>query len=90
MLRAAHIFYSGRVQGVGFRYTAERLANNFGLTGWVRNLRDGRVELFCEGEQEDINGFMRMIESHFQGYIRAKELDWSQACGKFDYFDIAF
>ena len=50
----AHVFYSGRVQGVGFRYTAQALALDLGLVGWVKNLPDNRVELVCEGTKEII------------------------------------
>ena len=45
-----HIFFSGQVQGVGFRYRAVHLARPLGLTGWVRNLRDGRVEMEVQGD----------------------------------------
>ena len=47
-----HILYEGRVQGVGFRYTTKSVANGFEVTGTVRNLTDGRVELVAEGERE--------------------------------------
>lgn len=48
----------GRVQGVGFRYSAQRQAASLGLTGYVRNLRDGSVEMFCEGPQDKVEGFI--------------------------------
>ena len=51
------IFYSGRVQGVGFRYTVKMLASGFELTGTVRNMTDGRVELTAEGEQDELKAF---------------------------------
>ena len=54
MKRQVHAFFSGTVQGVGFRYTAERLARRYPLTGYVRNLPDGRVELLAEGEEESL------------------------------------
>lgn len=49
-----HIYFSGMVQGVGFRYRAYYLAENLGLTGWVRNLWDDRVEMEVQGEEQDI------------------------------------
>ncbi|TRO54393.1 acylphosphatase, partial [Candidatus Bathyarchaeota archaeon] len=51
MIRA-HITVEGRVQGVGFRANTNRMANQLGLKGWVRNLRDGKVEIIAEGEPE--------------------------------------
>ena len=65
-----HIIFSGTVQGVGFRYTSQTLARRWGLSGWVRNLRDGRVEMFLEGEPEQIKDFLHDLERHFLGYIR--------------------
>ncbi len=53
----AHIVYLGRVQGVGFRYTAEQIALELGLTGWVKNLPDGSVEVMAEGESEAMRRF---------------------------------
>ncbi len=49
-----HVYVSGYVQGVAFRYTAIRQANRLGVTGWVKNLRDGRVELLIEGEESSV------------------------------------
>ena len=69
----AHIFYSGKVQGVGFRYTVQSLANDLALVGWVRNLSDGRVEIYIEGTKEKIEQFCQQIEEHFEGYINGKE-----------------
>lgn len=50
---ARHVFYSGRVQGVGFRYTARQVASGYDVCGWVRNLPDGRVELLAASADED-------------------------------------
>ncbi len=58
-LEMVHIFISGRVQGVGFRYHTRRAGMRFGLTGWVRNLNDGRVEVFAEGPLERIEELVR-------------------------------
>ena len=54
-----HVYVSGYVQGVGFRYTAIRQARNLGITGWVKNLHDGRVELLLEGEEFSVR---QMVE----------------------------
>ncbi len=50
----AHVFVSGRVQGVNFRYYTQRKAQELGLTGWVRNLWDGRVEAIFEGDEQAV------------------------------------
>lgn len=54
----AHIFVSGRVQGVLFRQSARAKAEELGITGWAHNLLDGRVEIVCEGEKENIEKFI--------------------------------
>ncbi|HEY2158547.1 MAG TPA: acylphosphatase [Isosphaeraceae bacterium] len=60
-LERQRVLYDGRVQGVGFRFTAARLAPRFGVSGWVRNLPDGRVELEAQGETEALRGFLDAI-----------------------------
>ena len=86
-----HLFYSGRVQGVGFRFTAETLALSGGLGGWVRNLSDGRVEVVCEGEEEQLVRFLeKMKDGPMKPYIRSVESDWSEATGEFNDFTIRF
>lgn len=47
-----HVFFSGKVQGVFFRYSTKNMAEELGLSGWVRNLADGRVEALFEGKKE--------------------------------------
>jgi acylphosphatase len=64
------LLYSGRVQGVGFRYTALRLAGEFDVAGFVRNLDDGRVELVAEGEPAELDGFLEAIRGELGGKIR--------------------
>ena len=59
-----HIFVSGRVQGVGFRYRTYYLAQSLGLTGWVTNLDDGRVEMELQGKEEDMNQLFRRLEQN--------------------------
>ena len=89
MIRA-HIFYSGRVQGVGFRFTVQRTAADLGLRGWVKNLPDGRVEILAQGDREKIIRLCQALEQHFQGYIKDKNIDFVPAQGDYPDFDIAF
>jgi acylphosphatase len=64
-----HVYYSGRVQGVGFRYTAQHSAEGYEVTGFVRNLRDGSVELMAEGSLEQVDAFLSTIALSMAGYI---------------------
>jgi acylphosphatase len=66
---AKRIVFVGQVQGVGFRFTAYRIAGRYGLSGWVRNLRDGTVEMVAQGASEDIDECIRDIEESFRGYV---------------------
>ncbi len=85
-----HIFFSGNVQGVGFRYSVQRFAADMGLCGWVRNLSDGRVEVQVEGQQADIDRLVQSVERQFDGYIRDKEISYKQANGQNQNFRIIF
>jgi len=90
-MKRAHIVYSGHVQGVGFRYTAQDIATGVGLKGWVKNLEDGRVEIVVEGKEEDIKGFLDKISKGQLGrYIIDTELSWGRPAKEFDGFDIRF
>ncbi len=89
--KRAHVFYSGRVQGVGFRYTAQDVAMSLGLTGWVKNLEDGRVEIVAEGKEKDVNEFLdKVLRGQLGSYIRDVELLWEKPTKEFDSFDITF
>ncbi len=71
---ARQVFYEGRVQGVGFRFTVKSLARGYDVTGWVRNLPDGRVEMQVGGEREEVEGFLEAIaESELKSHIRSVE-----------------
>ena len=83
------IFYSGRVQGVGFRYSARVLACGFEVTGTVRNLPDGRVELVIEGERTELEEFRKAVQdSELSYFIRQEEVRWTEATGEFRGFEI--
>jgi len=69
--------WSGSVQGIGFRYTAERIADSLKLTGWVRNLPDGRAEVIIEGSEPEIELFLQKINAIFKGYTWDVETQWS-------------
>ena len=85
-----HLYYTGSVQGIGFRYMAERIAGSLNLTGWARNLPDGRVEAVIEGREPDIEIFLTKINEIFKGYVRDIDTEWSEAAGEFANFDIRF
>lgn len=68
-----HIYFSGRVQGVGFRYQAYRIATALGLTGWVQNLYDDRVEMEVQGEERVV--WDMVSELHRQRFIQIDEMD---------------
>ncbi|MCS7090952.1 MAG: acylphosphatase [Verrucomicrobiota bacterium] len=83
------ILYSGHVQGVGFRYTTCQVARGFDVTGTVRNLADGRVELVAEGTREELEAFRRAIRDSGLGrFIRDEAVDWSEALGGMKGFHI--
>ncbi len=90
MLRRIHVFYSGRVQGVGFRFTTEDLARDSRVTGWVRNLRGGQVELVAEAEESVLKDFLSRIEQYFRSYIQAADIQWQEPTGEFRDFGIRF
>ena len=85
-----HIFYTGRVQGVGFRYTTKNVALGYEVTGTVRNLSDGRVELIAEGQREELEAFQLGIrESGLASLVKNEEVRWEDAKGEFRGFEIS-
>lgn len=74
-MQAKRIHFEGRVQGVGFRYQTKQIAMGFEVTGWVRNLPDGRVEMEVTGEASELEAFLAAIEdSDLNGLIRKREI----------------
>ena len=90
-MKRVHVFYAGRVQGVGFRITAEETARSLGVVGWVKNLRDGRVELIAEADQATLERFLEEIRSGpMKNFITQVEISWSSATETFDEFEIRY
>ena len=87
----AHALISGRVQGVCFRMETQRAAEGFGVTGWVRNKRDGTVEAVFEGRQQDVDAALNWCR---QGPRMARvdevAIDWQDYTGEFRSFDITY
>jgi acylphosphatase len=67
------VFFSGRVQGVGFRYQTVQVAKEFDVSGWVMNLPDGRVQLEAEGRAAEVADFVAAVQERLEGYIRKTE-----------------
>ena len=87
----AHVFVSGRVQGVFFRSGTKRKADSYGVKGWVRNLPDARLEAVFEGEEEAVKA---LVEFCKRGPSRAMvtnvNLTWENCTGKFRDFKITY
>jgi len=90
MKRRVHIYYSGMVQGVGFRFAAESIASDLGLTGWVKNLADGRVEVTAEGDEASLNELLSKIKKRMAHYINGSAVEWGGATGEFSAFEVVF
>lgn len=86
-----HAFISGRVQGVGFRHFVLQNAQNLELTGWVRNLYDGRVEVTAEGVKDDLENLLKMLKSGPPS-ARVENLDeeWTSPSGQFSGFHVRY
>ena len=88
--KKAHVIFKGRVQGVGFRFTIERIARDFGVCGWVKNLNNGDVEVVAEGQESVLQDFLDKIRGYFSRYIRDENISWSQATGNLKDFQVRF
>jgi acylphosphatase len=89
MNRRAHLFVTGRVQGVFFRLETKHNADRHDVKGWVRNLPDGRVEALFEGEKHAVETLIAFCRQGPSGAEVAKiELTWQTYTGEFDRFKI--
>jgi acylphosphatase len=88
---AAKVIISGRVQGVGFRYFTTDLAKNYDISGWVKNLATGDVEVEVEGDKSAVAGFLKELKvgpSH--GHVSNFQIEWKPYEGKYDRFQVRF
>ena len=88
MRRRRRCLFSGRVQGVGFRYTAQSIAAQYDIRGYVINLADGRVELVMEGDEREMEGVVHDLRRRMQGYVDNVESLAAPATGEFERFRI--
>jgi acylphosphatase len=84
----ATAFFTGRVQGVGFRYQALQVAKGFEVSGFVMNLPDGRVQLEAEGATAEVRDFVIAVQERMDGYIRKVEQTETKRAAKFQGFSI--
>ena len=82
------IFFSGRVQGVGFRFTSRNIAMRHNVTGFVKNLPDGRVQLVMEGPEDEMNSCTDQIKERMSGYVSNMQETHFPATGEFPNFSI--
>jgi len=87
---ARHIIFIGQVQGIGFRFTALNTANRFRLTGWVRNLPDGNVEMIAQGSDDDIDNCLKEIEEAFGDNVRETIIKETAFDPRYTNFKITF
>ncbi len=87
----AHVFITGRVQGVFFRYETRDVARRHNVNGWVRNLSDGRVEALFEGEKEDVESVIEFCKIGPPGAkVTNLEINWENYKGEFKNFKIRY
>ncbi len=87
--RRMTVFFAGRVQGVGFRYTAKTVATEFEIAGIIRNLSDGRVELVAEGDRAELDAYRAALhDAGLAGFIRDEQVTWADAKNEFRGFEI--
>ncbi len=83
-----NLYFSGHVQGVGFRYQTLRTANQFSVSGWVKNLVNGSVHVVVEGEVNEIEAFVAGLRATMAGFIKQVEIEKTAASGEFSTFEI--
>lgn len=84
------VCFSGRVQGVGFRYTAYHVAAGFDVTGYVRNRSDGRVECVVEGEAAEVGAFLDALADRMAGFIHGRTQTEAPHSGQYASFSVRY
>jgi acylphosphatase len=87
-MKAIMVYYSGKVQGVGFRMTAVMIARDYPVGGWVKNLADGRVQLLVEGPEDQVAKFLKAVRERWKEDIEKEESEDQKPTGKFKRFEI--
>ena len=87
----AHVLISGRVQGVFFRAYTQRAAQERGISGWVMNTRDGRVEAVLEGEKEKVEDMIRWCDQGSpMSHVTSVSVDWQEYVGEYNDFSVSY
>ena len=90
-MSAVQAFFEGNVQGVGFRYSVRHIAKGFDVTGWIKNLRDGRVEMQVEGTEEEVRAFLdAILQSELRAHIRKHDVATSTNASPTRGFEIRY
>ncbi len=84
----ATVYFTGHVQGVGFRYSTLQVAKEFEVAGYVKNLADGRVQLEAEGRARTVDAFIAAVEERMHGYVRKTERAQQTRSAAFQGFEI--
>ena len=90
MHKRVRVYYSSQVQAVGFRHTSHSVAKRHPVTGWVKNLPDGRVELVAEGEEPTLKDFLKDIKEEMNYCRFSENISWTEPTGEFREFGIRF
>lgn len=90
MEERAAVIYHGHVQGIGFRYAARAAASRYALSGFVKNLTDGTVQLVAEGTRAEVEAFLEDLQRELSGFIRSREISWQPARGDWTTFSVRF
>ncbi|KPL01580.1 MAG: hypothetical protein AMK75_04290 [Planctomycetes bacterium SM23_65] len=90
MTTRARVIYHGNVQGVGFRYTARAVARRYAVSGFVRNLTNGTVELVAEGEEREVRSYLEDLQGYMGAFIGSQDLSFQEPLGEFEGFTVRF
>ena len=86
-----YVKITGSVQGVGFRYFAQQHARTLGLVGYVKNAIDGSVEVFAQGEREQLDSYLRRLKAGPNAaYVRETNVTWKDMATKYERFEVAY